>query len=197
MASAHPITGKFLVDLSSADDLWKKLADSTPAPAMPKLSRSASRPPAFPTLESTTAGYERIARVRETSAGFVEQTAPRTRRIALPPPRRSGDPWHRTEQRLWYVAGALMGLAVAVLTVLALVTFSGNPTAVASVPTSPIPGLPELTVPVAAPAPSSATASAWRPPLPARVRAAEPAIKPVVVAKKHPKHHKAKDLARK
>jgi hypothetical protein len=210
MGSANVGSGKsgtYLADFSSADDLWRKLADSTPAPqpALPRLSKKASRPPQFGG-ESTSATFAKIDKVRVKSEGFVTEGGPRPSLsgslLAMPQ-----DPWKTGERRLWYVAGTLMTLAIAVLTVFAFVTFGGlHPVVAANAPSSPIPGIPELTAPSAtaptAPSPpeaaaapaATAIANSFRPPLPARVRSAEAKPQPTM-ARKHGKH-KTKKLAR-
>ena len=79
--------------------------------------------------------------------------------------------------------GGLMGLAILVLSLFAVVSVGHHPTTT----TEPTP----LAVAAPAqPAPMVSTAPAWRPPLPARVRAAE--AKTTTVARKHKSHKSSK-----
>jgi hypothetical protein len=196
-------SGTFLVDMSSADDVWRKLADPSPqAPAtLQRVSKRASKPPMFnaePT--STFSGQEKIRAVQNKSSGFVQSGWEKMRPPSVEEP---ADPWSHSERRLWFVAGTLMAGAVAVLTVFAVITFGGvhltnPPASAASTPSSPIPGVPELTI-LPAPAAPVATpvhdANTFRPPLPARVRSET--IHATTVARKHVKHHKSgKRIAR-
>jgi hypothetical protein len=209
MASANAGMGKsgsYLVDLSSADDLWRKLADTTPVPnaaaqanaQLQRVSRRSARPPQFAGMETTTGGtVQKIRAVQTKSAGFVENAwdkvaTNKTGSVEMP-----ADPWSSSERRLWYVAGGLMALAVAVLTLFAMVTFTPGHTAMAA--TSPalvVPGVMEPSAPPAATA--THDANTFRPPLPARVRVEAPAKASSTVARnKHTtKHHKAKRSAR-
>lgn len=189
-------SGSYLVDLSSADDLWRKIAEAMPQPpALQRIGRRASRPPQFAAQESTTGGVEKIRAVQSKSAGFVsngwDKMSGRVPSVETPA---MADPWSRGERRLWIAAGSLMGLAVAVLTVFALVTFGSVSVPVAA-PASPIPGVPEL---AATPLPASTStpahdANTFRPPLPALVRSESPHAP--TVARKHGKHHKTKRAA--
>jgi len=187
-------SGSYLVDLSSADDMWRQLADSTPAPqTLQRLSKAAARPPGFGG-ERTNGTFAKIKRVRQASAGFVSEGGPRLPQSGATPilEHAAPDPWKSGERRLWFAAGTLMSLAIAVLTVFAIVNFGGHgEPPVAGAPSSPIPGAPEFTAPTT----SAAQPNTFRPPLPARVRAAsEP--KQTHEARKHTKKSKAKKLAR-
>jgi hypothetical protein len=131
-------SGSYLVDLSSADDVWRKLADTPPMPppsSMPQpslssvtlqsLSRASARPPQFNPMETGTGvTMAALQRGGQKALGFVVQQ---------PPPRNSSTissqhlkvdpPADRTERRLWLVAGSLVGLAACVLGVLGGLTF--------------------------------------------------------------------------
>src|SRR5262249_50949084 len=97
-------SGSFLVDLSSADDMWRQLADAPPSPApqqtLQRLSRAAARPPAFGG-ERTNGTFAKINRVRKASAGFVSEGGPRPlSNSGLTPilERAPADPWRNGER---------------------------------------------------------------------------------------------------
>jgi hypothetical protein len=166
-------------------------------PALQRISRRASRTPQFAHAETTTGGVERIRAVQSKSAGFVEsgwdKMGNRTGSVELPP-----DPWSRGERRLWFVAGSLMALAVAVLTAFALVTFGGVHMTTSAL-AAPASGAPEPTAPSMAAAAPAHDGNTFRPMLPARVRAEAPktTVAKSAVARKHVKqHHKGKRAAR-
>jgi hypothetical protein len=208
MASANMgKSGSYLVDLSSADDLWRKLADTTPVPnaaaqaqsQLQRVSRRAARPPQFAGMETTAGGtFQKIRAVQTKSAGFVENAwdkvaTNKTGSVEMP-----ADPWSSSERRLWFVAGGLMALAVAVLTLFAMVTFTPGHTLMASASPSPALVVPGVMEPVPTAAPATHDANTFRPPLPARVRVEAPAKASSTVARnKHTtKHHKGKRSAR-
>jgi hypothetical protein len=186
-------SGTYLVDFSSADDIWRKLADSPAGGA--KLPSPPKRVSDFVPIESGV-NLAAVAKARAKSAGFIVSESPRalTPGRGIPLTKVDPDPWTRSDRRLWLAAGTLMGLAALVLTLFAVVSLGGfhgsAPVAVAAAAPEPI-----APVAVAIPAPANTTTPAWRPQLPARARTAE--AKPVATSKKHVKHHKAgKRIAR-
>ncbi len=186
MGQANAVMGKsgsYLVDFSSADDMWRKLAD-TPAAPMPRIK---SPPPSFTNIESGV-NMGAVARARTKSAGFVVSESPRmtpakgTRvsSASLSTP----DPWSTSERRLWLAAGGLMGLAILVLSLFAVVSVGHHATTAAE------PAPLAIATPIQV-APAVSTAPAWRPSLPARIRVAE--AKPAVtVGRKHKSHKSQK-----
>jgi hypothetical protein len=209
MASANTGMGKsgsYLVDLSSADDLWRKLADTTPVPTaavqanaqLQRVSRRSARPPQFAGMETTAGGtFQKIKAVQTKSAGFVENAwdkvaSNKTGSVEMP-----ADPWSSSERRLWFVAGGLMALAVAVLTLFAMVTFTPGHSLLASAATSPALVVPGVMEPAPVAAPATHDANTFRPPLPARVRVEAPKASSTVARNKHTtKQHKGKRSAR-
>jgi hypothetical protein len=203
-------SGTFLVDLMATDDAWRQLAETgvgarERSSGLPPLTNRDARPPSFPAVDTTTDGYEKVARVRQKSAGFVHEVP----RLGTREPSQTADlydPWQTSERRLWMIAGSLMGLAIGVLTLFAMLNLGdrtiGATQLATTTPVAPIPGAPEFTAPPPKAATPTATATqaapsgnAFRPPLPARVRSAEP--KPQApMAHKHQKRHKGKKLAR-
>ena len=200
-------SGSYLVDLSSADDVWRKLADTPPIPSgssMPQsshssvtlqsLSKASARAPQFSPMETGTGvTMAALQRGGQKALGFVvQQPPPRNSSTTSQPHLKVDPPADRTERRLWLVAGSLVGLAACVLGVLGGLTFglfSFHPNAaVAAAPVA------AAAAPVIAPstAPSRAAASD------ATVDA--PAVKPTDTRPVNPRikhtHHKSSKHAR-
>jgi hypothetical protein len=193
---------------ATLEDVWKTLAadsqppiSSAPPPppprprretvmGLPPIARNAARPPAFQHQESGV-DFGLIARTKAKYNTFVDATPPlpgltgsssgstTAKMVKLPP----SDA--RDERKLWWAAGALIGMAVCVLGVLGFMTFSPQMSGTAAVAAAPIDQPAPIaapTVPVPAPSPTGIA----RPSV-AAVRATRAEKRAEAPHKRHPK----------